>query len=201
MGKRRRRRYIIEGNFQTRFILRFLLIIVGSTLLSTVAILGLFYIKYQMHGVHLNELIIMIGNNKKTNPASFFEMVLAPLIISNLFILCIVIPISLFYSHRIAGPIYRFQKSLDMLIDGETNFMIVLRKKDEFKYLADKMNTLIDYLRRNINEVKISHKLIKDRIAKINNLISSEPIDIPQLKRELNEIERFFNDRGVPFSY
>jgi len=201
MEKKRRRRYVVEGNFQTRFMLRFMLVIIGSTLLSTITILGLFYFKYQVHGIHLKELMIVIGNNKKATPVSFFEMVLAPLIISNLFILCIVIPISLFYSHRIAGPIYRFQKSLDMLISGETNFMIVLRKKDEFKYLADKMNALIDYLRRNINEVKMSHKVIRERISRIHSIISTEPIDVPQIRKEINELERFFKDRGVPFSY
>ena len=201
MEKRRRKRYIIEGNFQTRFMLRFLLVIIGSTLLSTIAILGLFYFKYQMHGIHLKDLIIVIGNSQKENSANFFEMVLAPLIISNLFILCIIVPISLFYSHRIAGPIYRFQKSIDMLISGKTNFMIVLRKKDEFKYVANKMNALIDYLRRNINEVRISHKLIRDRISKIHGIVSAEPIDIPQLKKEIDEVRLFFKDRGIPFSY
>ena len=199
--KKRRRRYIIEGNFQTRFILRFLLVIIGSTILSTAAIVGLFYFKYQFHGTNLRNLVIVIGNSQKTSPVSFFEMVLAPLIISNLFIISIMIPISLIYSHRIAGPIYRFQKSLEMLINGEANFMIALRKKDEFKYLADKMNTLIDYLRRNVNEVKMSHKVLNERIVKIHNIVSIEPLDISRLKKELNELERFFKDRGIPFSY
>jgi len=199
--EKRRRKYILEGNFQTRFILRFLLVIIGSTLLSTLAMLGLFYVKYQLHGINLKNLVIVVGNTQKISPTSFLEMVLAPLIIANLFILSIIIPIALLYSHRIAGPIYRFQKSLDMLINGKTNFMIVLRKKDEFKYLADKMNTMIDYLRRNINEYKISYKVLKDRTIKIHNIVSIEPIDIPRLKKEINELERFFRDRGLPFSY
>ena len=199
--KKRRRKFIIEGNFQTRFILRFVAVIIGATLLSTVAIIGLFFFKYHLTGVNIKDITIIINGTHKTNPATFFEIILAPLIISNMIVLCIVIPVSLFYSHKIAGPIYRFEQSLDLLLNGKTNFMIALRKKDEFKYLADKMNALIDFLRRNIDEVKLSHRVLKDRISKLNRLLSVEPIDIPQLKKEIVELERFFKDRGLPFSY
>jgi nitrogen fixation/metabolism regulation signal transduction histidine kinase len=118
-----------------------------------------------------------------------------------LLVLCIVIPYSLIYSHKIAGPIYRLEQSLEMLLRGEMDFIIVLRRKDEFKYLANKMNALIDFMRRNIGEVRLSYRMIQDRTSKIENIIRKSPVDIKVLTKEILELDRFFKERGRPFSY
>jgi hypothetical protein len=199
--KHRRRRLIIEGNFQTRFILRFILVIVGATLLSTGSLLGVFYFKYKYGDADLTSLIIMVTPEGITNVLSLFQIVLVPILAANLLMLCIIIPYALVYSHKIAGPIYRFEQSLDFLLSGEMDFMIMLRKKDEFKYLANRMNALIDFMRRNVEEVRLSHRMIKERISKIERFIMADKINIKAIKSEIMELERFFRERGKPFSY
>ena len=184
---RKRKRFIIEGNFQVRLILRFVIIVVGVTLLSTGAILGFFYFRYQFGGT--------------SDVSGVFQVVFVPLLASNLLVLIISVPFSLLYSHKIAGPIYRFEQSFDLLLSGENDFMIVLRKRDEFKYLSDKMNALIDYMRRNIEEVRISHKLIKKRIAEILRLAQDEVVNIEAIQGEVLELDRFFKERKEPFTY
>lgn len=201
MKKNRRKRYIIEGNFQTRFILRFVLVIVGATLLSAGALLGVFYLKYQYGEADFQNLIIMVSPEGTTDVASLFQVVLVPILVANLLILCIIIPYSLIYSHKIAGPIYRLEQSLDFLLKGEMDFIIVLRRKDEFKYLANKMNALIDYMRRNIGEVRLSYRMIQERAVKIQNMVKTPPVDIESLNMEVMELSRFFKERGKPFSY
>jgi methyl-accepting chemotaxis protein len=201
MKKNRRKKYIIEGNFQTRFILRFVLVIVGATLLSAGALLGVFYIKYQYGEADFQNLIIMVSPEGTTDVASLFQVVLVPILVANLLILCIIIPYSLIYSHKIAGPIYRLEQSLDFLLKGEMDFIIVLRRKDEFKYLANKMNALIDYMRRNIGEVRLSYRMIQERAVKIQNMVKTPPVDIESLNMEIMELSRFFKERGKPFSY
>jgi methyl-accepting chemotaxis protein len=197
----RRRRLIIEGNFQTRFILRFILVIVGATLLSTGAILGLFYFRYHAGGADLNSLIIVITPEGETSVAELFKVVLTPIIGANLLVLCVVIPYSLAYSHKVAGPIYRLEQSMELLLNGDMDFIITLRKNDEFKYLADKMNALIDYMRRNISEVRSSNRIVRDMAARIYRLVQSEPQNLKLLKKEISDMERFFKERGKPFSY
>lgn len=201
MKKNRRRRFIIEGNFQTRFILRFVLVIVSATLLSSGALLGVFFFKYQYGGADLSNLIIMVTPEGTTDVSSLFEIMLIPILVANLLVLCIVIPYSLIYSHKIAGPIYRLEQSLELLLRGEMDFIIVLRRKDEFKYLANKMNALIDFMRRNIGEVRLSYRMIQDRTSKIENIIRKSPVDIKVLTKEILELDRFFKERGKPFSY
>ena len=46
-------------------------------------------------------------------------------------------------SHRIAGPLYRLEKELDSLIAGTSRGPIKLRKHDEFKLLAEKINKML----------------------------------------------------------
>ena len=199
--KNRRKTYVIEKNFQTRFILRFILVIVGATLLSTGALLGVFYFKFQFGGADINNLIIMITPEGTTDVSSLFTTVLIPILAANLLILCIIVPYSLVYSHKVAGPVYRFEKSLDLILEGRLDFMIKLRKKDEFKNIAEKMNSLIDYMRRNIEEVRSSHRMIRDRITKIATMVNAEKVDINVLKNEVEELDRFFKERPKPFSF
>ncbi|MBN2323879.1 MAG: methyl-accepting chemotaxis protein [Spirochaetes bacterium] len=199
--KYKRRKYVVEGNFQARFILRFVLIIVGVTLLSTGSILLLFYLKYHHGGVDPASIIIRVTPEGVSDASSLFSVVFTPLIAANLLVLIISVPLSLLYSHKIAGPIYRLQQSFDLLLSGEMDFMISLRRRDEFRYLADKMNALIDYMRRNIREVKSSHRVIQEQVGRISRLMQEDIVDTEALKDSLKELERFFKERKEPFSY
>jgi len=53
------------------------------------------------------------------------------------------------YSHKLAGPIYRIEKTILQLINGNRDFKVKLRKGDEFLKLADTVNRLIDYMDKN----------------------------------------------------
>lgn len=55
---------------------------------------------------------------------------------------------SILLSHRVAGPLYRIQLTLDKLIQGEDVGYIRLRKNDELKELAAKINELIPIIKK-----------------------------------------------------
>ncbi|MFN3395547.1 MAG: HAMP domain-containing protein [Thermodesulfovibrionales bacterium] len=61
---------------------------------------------------------------------------------------------SLFLSHRIAGPLYRFEISIEEIIKGNLSFRIKLRKKDEAKELAEAMNRMIETLSSYISQIR-----------------------------------------------
>jgi methyl-accepting chemotaxis protein len=199
--RQRRKCLIIEGNFQARFILRFVLVIIGATLLSTGAILGVFFFKYQFGGADLRNMIIVITDKGTTDVSSFFNIIIIPLIVANLLVLCIIIPYSLFYSHKIAGPVFRLEQSIDLMLGGEMDFVISLRKNDEFRYLGDKMNALVDYLRRNIGEVKSSYRVMEGKVKRMSDMIRTGNYDQESLNKELLDLQRFFKERGKPFNY
>ena len=199
--KNKRKKYIIEGNFQARFILRFVLLIVGITLLSTGSVLLFFYLKLKYGDAGSGAILELFSPGNTAEVSGVFTTVLPPIIAANLLVLAISVPLSLLYSHKIAGPVYRLQQSIDLLLTGEMNFMITLRRQDEFKYLADKMNALIDYMRRNVGEVRSSYRLIHARTDEIKRLIHADSIDMESVKKVVLELERFFKERQEPFGY
>jgi len=67
----------------------------------------------------------------------------AIIFISMPLILLLIWLIALEISHRMAGPVYRMEKELDARIKGEKKGPIILRQKDEFKILVEKINKLI----------------------------------------------------------
>lgn len=50
------------------------------------------------------------------------------------------------FSHRIAGPMYRFAKTIEELSKGNFKIRTQLRKRDEFHDFAEKLNTLSSFL-------------------------------------------------------
>ena len=50
---------------------------------------------------------------------------------------------ALVISHRFAGPIERLEADLDRMLAGETNHRIRLRKNDDLKGVADRINALV----------------------------------------------------------
>ena len=52
--------------------------------------------------------------------------------------------ITIYFSHKIAGPIYRFEIICHNIIDGKYNDKVVLRKGDEMQNLANLINGVIE---------------------------------------------------------
>jgi hypothetical protein len=77
-----------------------------------------------------------------------YELVLPPVIINNLLLMIIIIVVGIFYSHRIAGPMYRLEQDIIRVLNGEKNVQIKLRQKDKMKTLADQVNRLISELEK-----------------------------------------------------
>ncbi|MBW1894088.1 MAG: hypothetical protein JRF40_00455 [Deltaproteobacteria bacterium] len=86
----------------------------------------------------------LIVNEGSVLPASGIAALLGDILTSvwpYVIIGCILlICIATIFTHRFAGPLYRFEVSLDRMISSDLRFKIVLRKKDECKSLADKIN-------------------------------------------------------------
>jgi len=65
-----------------------------------------------------------------------------------------VVVVSMFLTHRFAGPMYRFEKSFEEMIKGNFNFQVRLREKDEGKELAEMMNQFISMISLNVKEMR-----------------------------------------------
>ena len=61
-----------------------------------------------------------------------------------------IFPLIFFYaviiSHRLAGPIFRLEKDLDKIIEGDHSIRIRFRSKDCLDSLANKLNQVLNRL-------------------------------------------------------
>jgi len=69
----------------------------------------------------------------------------------SLFFICalIIACFCIIFTHRIAGPVYRLEKTLDNMINEDRIDLIHLRKGDELQSLADKLNFMIMFIKAN----------------------------------------------------
>lgn len=73
---------------------------------------------------------------------------------------------SIYLTHRVAGPLYRFQKSTAELVEGNLALRIKLRKGDELHDLADLANQAVANLDQAMTE-------IRDRTAGVTEAVGA----------------------------
>ena len=71
-----------------------------------------------------------------------FFIVVPPLLITCLILMVIIAVYSLFFSHKMAGPVYRMRISLDRMLTGDYDFKIRVRKNDFFRNIVEKIELL-----------------------------------------------------------
>lgn len=100
---------------------------------------------------------------------------------SVLFSLILVGSVFLLISHRIAGPIYRMEKTLQGIQDGDLTMRVVLRDKDELTDLAEQFNQMTASLNQKVN-------LIQQTIIQLQIDVEKESIDSELRKRLIEKI-------------
>ena len=80
-------------------------------------------------------------------------------------------------THRIAGPMYRFEKVLDNMLAKDLSDKIQLRRKDEGKELANKINFFNTDLSRTLKQITCQSKALEEIISKAKEQLRSLPPD------------------------
>ncbi len=62
--------------------------------------------------------------------------------------------ISVYVTHKLAGPIYRFEKTAKDVIGGDLSVRIRLRKGDDLKELANLLNHLLENIDKSMMNIK-----------------------------------------------
>ena len=104
------------------------------------------------------------------------------LILLHLGFTCLSFFICVFFSHKIAGPLYKLQKHLRLLRNGENPGKLFFRKGDYFLDLADDVNQTIENL-----EDGYKNDLVY--LSEVTSYINNLSLVVPDDKRVvLNEI-------------
>lgn len=176
----RRRNYFIRKDFQGRFILRFFLaILIGAVVFASIlSIFSAHTMTVTYEDSHLRV--------DRTPKALFLHIVRAYGVY--IVLLGVVVSvISLFLSHRIAGPMFRFERSVEEIIKGNLSFRITLRSKDEGKELAGLMNTMLDTLSGRLKEIGRYADAAHSEIAGLSGKVTEGNASPEEVKGHISE--------------
>lgn len=100
---------------------------------------------------------------------------------------------TIFSSHRVVGPMYRFEKAVEELKSGNYAIRIRIRKRDEFKDMEVLLNGLAESLELKRSRSMQFHFDVRTRLETISALLEAEgaayPEDVKRLTQGLiNEI-------------
>ncbi len=94
-----------------------------------------------------------------------------------LFVSPLIFILGLLFSHKIAGPLYRIEKSVYEISKGNLSLKIKLRKGDELLSLAGTINNMTENINKTMVSSKEAMSEIQKDIIEIKKAISSQPCD------------------------
>jgi methyl-accepting chemotaxis protein len=177
-----RRNYFIKKGFQFNFAAKFMILI----LLEAALIVGLFiYVSGNTLTTGYSDSILTIDT---TSNFFFFPMAMI-ILITVVGIAMAGMIVFILLSHRIAGPLYRFEKDLEDMGYGDLSKRIGLRKTDQLTGIKESLNSLIATFDERVIK-------IKGLLAELKALADTkDPGNLPGIQSAANklkeELDRF----------
>lgn len=139
----RRRNYLIDKEFQFRYIAR---IVFGIVVMALILSFTVYYTTWTRI---MDEFYTIPQIAAQYAP--LFSSVTRTMAVLLFVFLLLAAAVSVFVSHSIAGPIYHFEKTLKAITRGDLTPRVGLRKTDEFKHIAETMNQMTAELHGYVN--------------------------------------------------
>ena len=152
-----RRQYFIKKEFQARFIIKFVLILIAGGLVS----IGMTFLNNHdtLTTTYTNSKLVIQNTSLAIMPSVVFTTILTTVLLG-----IVVIALTLLFSHKIAGPMFRFEKDIKRIADGDLKSRINIRKGDQFQELALGLNDMIQSLSDRVGRIK--KETDSDRLTK-----------------------------------
>ncbi|NVM21436.1 MAG: methyl-accepting chemotaxis protein [Desulfobacterales bacterium] len=179
--KNKRRRHLIDKDFQIKFALKFCIMLVIGAILSTGILFaftsGTLTTSYEGAGIRIEK------TSKGILPAILYTNAIT---VASISLAAIVVLI--FISHKIVGPFYRFGKTLEEISNGNLSLRIRLREKDQFLGIAEKINQMNEQLNDRILG-------LKKKATRVRSELDQDSPNLTVLRREsetlLKALEEF----------
>jgi len=181
-----RRNYFIDPAFQTRFIFKFCMIVIISSLVAGSA----------MFFLSQNSTTVAIENTKVVvKPTSDFIIpeLAAILLIVAFFSSLVVLLLTLFVSHKISGPIFRIKKEIELMQAGDLTRTFSIRSSDQLQALAKSLDAMAQTMRK-------KHLAIGGQCRSVSNFLEEKNLGgskedrekLIQMLKELYEMLTYF---------
>ncbi|OQC54588.1 MAG: HAMP domain protein [Deltaproteobacteria bacterium ADurb.Bin022] len=179
MNFTKRKNYFIEKKFQTKYLLLTLLLLLSYTFVFIVVIFAP-YILTLYFDYPLSE------KNEAARALLLLHGTVWPWIGGVILFFCM---ISVFISHKVAGPLFRLKKSLIRVTQGDLDVVIKLRKWDDLKDLAEHINTLIEELRTFVITLRNDYALLSEYILELEREIETKVLTEEKGKEIIRKVQ------------
>lgn len=170
MARPARRILFIEKAFQIKFIAKVIAVVALGTALTG----GFLYLfgNYQISRMY---------SSAHYNLQESWEVFRSAVIVASFLSMSLVAVLAVFFtiydSHKIGGPLYRFRANLDQIGSGDLTLRTKLRDGDELKPFVDSINAMTESLKIKVNAIKESHEKMRSVIIEA------------KLKRDVEKLE------------
>lgn len=180
-----RQKYLINKKLQMSY--SWVLIMVGGLLILTFGS-SLWYI----NKIHLDLFHKIVGEDAlpKSYISSIQNQFLIGIPIALVAISCLLLVLGIYISHRIAGPLYRITKNLNLIgIENQID-TIQIRKRDQLKEMADAFNHMVHALKDRMYQDMRLIDHVRSKISQLHSSLKGESLDIKKLSEQVREIDR-----------
>lgn len=188
---------LVETSFKLKFMLTFCIITI--TVVSLASFL-FYFLTYRELSHDYGEAFSTLQSVKRAIFPLLFASIQSVALLAVVTIAIAVL--SLFFSHKIAGPLYRFEKSMDAVGSGDLTCVVKLRAGDQILRIEETMCTSINSMNqrvRGMNDILLRFKTIEERLKTrlemdlqekgLKELTEDLRIELTELKKILEMIK------------
>jgi len=176
----RRRIYFVDPSFQFKFIMKFCVVVLGSSIVIGTVLFFLWQ----------NSTTVAIENTRVwLKPTSDFLLpqMAAVLLIVTVFSCLVAMILTLLISHKISGPIYRIRQEIEQVRQGDLTRQFHIRDSDQMQELARSLAEMTRSLRER-------HLKIGGQCRSVSNFLEEKNLGGSQDDRDklLKMIKEFY---------
>lgn len=158
--KEKRKNYYINKRFQGKFIAIFFALIVMGTMLSG----SIIYLMSQ------TTVTTTFEDDATPRVQATSNVIMPAVMLASVIVIVTVgittIFVTLFISHKIAGPLYRIEKDIDEVRAGNLKVIFNLRQGDQVRPIAVRLNDMVGFLHDKILSIKQNLVLVEEWLTK-----------------------------------
>lgn len=192
--KYRRRNYFINKSFQTEFILKFCgLVAVGCVIFGIILYL---FSSHTLTTSFENSRLVVKSTADYILPGLLFGGVVVGLITAAAASIIV-----LLMTHRVAGPMYRFERYAQKVGNGELLPDLKIRKKDQFQNLVNTFNNMAQGLSMGLLKVITVSEKLDGLIDELSDDSNKEMLLKEDIKKVVSELKKDKQDLKKALSY
>jgi methyl-accepting chemotaxis protein len=179
MDFKKRKNYFIEKRFQIKYMLLTMLLLLVYSFIFVVIIFAPY-----MLTLYFDYPLV-----EKTEAARAILLLHAKVWPGIGIVILLFGAVSIFITHKIAGPLYRLKKSLAQVTEGNLDIVVKLRKWDDLQDLAEHVNILIGELRTFVTTLRNDYNLLSEYILELEHKIEIKMLTEESGREIINKVQ------------